>query len=105
MMEASCFEFRPSALGALDCWSLQSKFLIGTFDALPWPTSVDAAMKIRGKLFYGRTPKAEADKLYAGCQFLFQTTLAAVLGPQKSSSQQAVRICRVAHSVRVRPVV
>ncbi len=29
--------------------------LIGRFGALPWPTSLDAAMKIRGKLFYGRT--------------------------------------------------
>jgi len=42
------------------------------FGALSWPTSVDAAMKTRSKLFYGRPPEDEADNMYGGRQFVFQ---------------------------------
>ena len=77
---------------------------MGRFNALPWPTSVDAAMKIRGKLFHGRTVESREDDLDGGCQVLFQQLhLTAsdvdrsgrrklLTKPQKSSPQQAVRI-------------
>ena len=55
MMEASCFELRRIALGTGCLLVRSTHILIGRFGALPCPTSVDAAMKIRGQLFYGRT--------------------------------------------------
>jgi hypothetical protein len=60
-MEVSCCEPGPSAVDAVVAGPFKAHS-IGRFGALPRPTSVDAA--VRGKLFYGRASKDEADNLY-----------------------------------------
>jgi hypothetical protein len=64
MMEVSCCELGPTALGAAVAGPFQST-LKRAFPRIALPTSVDAA--IRGKLFYGRTVESRGQQSVRSC--------------------------------------